>query len=614
MKTGFLLLLVVAGLSCGVAAEGEGAKAVAREPVTMPLKSGSIVLPAGTEFEVLESGPERVRLRHRIGEVSVPRAQVEMKGAMGAKAAAAAPAGAGAVTAPSDPADFAVPKPEARPGSVGEGKKPATWEVPRRFDVSIAGYTEPVTRIGDGRRGVVFFSHPDTNWAQHMLRANTEHFRAATGGEASLFIFEYPEIIVRRLVGKMLALYLEGDETARIDATGLAARVVEQIREITGMEELLLVGHSMGAGLLLADYAELARDERNSFLLISPMELFLPEESTPGAPVRTTLLANEDSDPFVQSAAWRRWIAAHKNRPVMEALEVSRDRDDPLAVPLSSGHLTVGDQIDAALLARLVRYCLGAGGLEELRAPRRPTSFEFEGRKVLLEINGTAPSKVVMFDPEAPSQRLHYRPVPTSAVWWSGGVPETSLVAWDFADPDERGAFVPGVAPEIVRVLRREGAGKIVLYGIGDGASLLLHDYAELAKMPGVTMILLSPREKLMPAEPWPAVDPSFAILATMENSDPEVRSNEFRSWLAANKHPYNEALDQCFAQWGPAGEAAARKGLHPLAERPPPPPMNFDFPGHIRDFHMYKLSDFALGYTTYWDQIPAYLWPFQKK
>jgi len=336
-------------------------------------------------------------------------------------------------------------------------------------------------------------------------------------------------------------------------------------------------------------------------------------ETTPGVPVRTTLLANEESDPFMRSAAWRSWIATHKDRSVMEALEASRDRDDPLAVPLTSGHLTVGDQIDAALLARLVRYRLGKSGLQDLRAPRRLTSFEFEGRKVVLETNGTGSSKVVMFDPEAPSQRLHYRPVPTSGLWWTDALFETSMVAWDFTTPDKPGAFSPGLAPEIVRVLRREGAGKIVLYGIGDGASLLLHDYEELAKIPGVTLILLSPREDLMPAEPWPSLDPNFAILTTKEKFDPAVRSEEFRSWLTVNKHPFSEALDQCFAQWGPRGEEAARKGLHALAERPPPPDMDFNFPGHIRDFHMHKLSDFALGYTTYWDQIPAYLWPFGK-
>jgi len=604
-----LLWLVVVLLPHGAAAEDARAKAVAREPVTMPLASGSVVLPAGTEFEVVESGSERVRLRHRIGEVSVSRAQVEIMATT-----KTAPAAAAAAEPSPPPADPVLPAPAARPGSVGEGKKPATWEVPRSFDVSIAGYSEPVTRIGDGPRGVVFFSHPDSNWARNMLRTNKDHFRAATGGGTSLFIFEYPEIIVRRLVGKMLTLYLDGDETARIDASGLAARLVEQIREITGIEELLLVGHSMGAGLLLADYEEMSRDERNSFLLISPMELFLPADKTPGAPVRTILLANEESDPFVRSPAWRRWIATHKDRPVIEALEASRDREDPLAVPFSSGHLTVGDQIDGALLARLVRHSLGLSGVEELRVPRRLTSLEVDGRKVMLEMNGTGPSKVVMFDPEAPSQRLHYRPVSTTGRWWTDAPWETSLVAWDFTKPGKQGAFVPGLAPEIARVLRREGAGKIVFYGIGDGASLLMHDYAELAKIPGVTMILLSPRERLMPPGPWPALDPNFAILATKEKFDPEVRSEEFRAWLTANKHPFNEALDQCFAQWGPSRQVAMRRGLHALAERPPPPEMNFDLPGHIRDFHMHKLSDFALGHTTYWDEIPAYLWPFEKK
>ena len=190
----------------------------------------------------------------------------------------------------------------------------------------------------------------------------------------------------------------------------------------------------------------------------------------------------------------------------------------------------------------------------------------------------------------------------------------------DFADrvgfrrARRTGWFVPGLAPEIVPVLRREGAGKIVLYGIGDGASLLLHDYAELAKIPGVNMILLSPREKLMPAEPWPALDPNFAILTTLEQTDPEVRSEEFWEWLSTNKHPFSDALVHWFAQWGSAVTLPGGKKLHPLAARPPPPKMNFDFPGHIRDYHMHRLSDFAWGYSTYWDQIPPYLQPSQVK
>ena len=206
------------------------AKALAREPVTMVLESGNVVLPAGTEFEVLESGPASVRLRHRIGEVSVSARAGGDNGSPGSE-------GGGAFSRPGparrrQPRPLRMPQlrvPEARPGSVGEGKKPATWEVPRRFYVSFGRLHR--TGHTHGRRAPwrwLFFSHPGYELgAADAAVANVEHFRAATNGEASLFTFEYPEIIVRRLVGQMLGRYLAWDETARIDATGLAARLVD---------------------------------------------------------------------------------------------------------------------------------------------------------------------------------------------------------------------------------------------------------------------------------------------------------------------------------------------------------------------------------------------------
>ena len=76
-----LLSLALAVLPHVAAAEAGRAKALAREPVTMVvLESGNVVLPAGTEFELVVRGPASVRLRHRIGEVSVSRAQVERTG------------------------------------------------------------------------------------------------------------------------------------------------------------------------------------------------------------------------------------------------------------------------------------------------------------------------------------------------------------------------------------------------------------------------------------------------------------------------------------------------------------------------------------------------------
>ena len=109
-----------------------------------------------------------------------------------------------------------------------------------------------------------------------------KHFRAATNGEASLFTFEYPETIVRRLVGQMLGRYLAWDETARIDATGLAARLVDQIREITGIEELLLVGDDSGLHCSWPTITRRRATSATASSLISPMELICPGRPRPG--------------------------------------------------------------------------------------------------------------------------------------------------------------------------------------------------------------------------------------------------------------------------------------------------------------------------------------------
>jgi pimeloyl-ACP methyl ester carboxylesterase len=505
---------------------------------------------------------------------------------------------------------FTVRAPEAEPGSVGPGRKPATWDRARDFESKFAGHVMVITRIGDGPRGVVLFAPPDSGRAKEMLRPSASIFRSAIGRGASLFTLEYPELFMRRLVGRLLTRSLEGDETARLDAKGMAAAVVAQIRETTGIKDLLLVGNSMGAGLILADYDELSRDERNSFLLVSPMDLFLPDKPPDGPPVRTVMMANEDSDPFLQNEEWQRWVAAHKDGPAMEALEAARDTSDPLSLPFTHGHLTVGEHFDPVMLARLLRYGLGEGGLDELRAPHRLPSFTHEGRRVVLEINGATREKVVMFDPEAPSQRLHYRSLPTSAVrpW------DATMVAWDFVEPDDRGAYVPGVAPEIVRNLRRLDAGPIVLYGIGEGANLLLHDYDELSAMPGVSLILLCPREKLMPRRPWPELDRAVTVLVANEQTDPGVRSEEFRFWLVANKHSFSDVLNHWFAQWHTVSRLPGLPPLHPLAERPKAPEMFQDVSYHIRDFHLHKVSDFALGYESIYERLPRHLRPFPVK
>jgi hypothetical protein len=83
----------------------------------------------------------------------------------------------------------------------------------------------------------------------------------------------------------------------RIDFSGQASSVVQQIRSATGLTEICLVGNSFGAGLILWDFATLASDTHVRFVLISPSELFMPFTPPAAIPLpRTVLVADALND------------------------------------------------------------------------------------------------------------------------------------------------------------------------------------------------------------------------------------------------------------------------------------------------------------------------------
>ena len=234
-------------------------------------------------------------------------------------------------------------------GPTGRGEAVATWDKVTYLPVTIAGIGDRSAGWATAARGWSS-SRGSGAGCKIRLRADVQLLREATGGETSLFVFSYPDFMRKTLMPTLLRSYLRGRHEARADLRGLASSLVAQIREQTGIEDLLLVGNSIGASMLLADYAELARDERNSFLLISPMEACLPPLEQIGPLVRTTLLANEATDPFTRGSAMRRWLAENKDARVLSALEKARDQGDHAATPLDTGHLLIGDQIDGRLL------------------------------------------------------------------------------------------------------------------------------------------------------------------------------------------------------------------------------------------------------------------------
>jgi hypothetical protein len=213
-----------------------------------------------------------------------------------------------------------------------------------------------------------------------------------------------------------------------------------------------------------------------------------------------------------------------------------------------------------------------------------------------------------MFDTDVPSQRRYYRPRSPQALL----NPDTTVVLWDFADGRKPADLAPGVAPAIVKALRAHGAGRITLYAMADAASVLIGDYNEFSKLQGVSLILLSPREKRMPPPPWPVLDPQVAFLLSNENTDPSLESDAFKHWIAANKHPVTSALKHQLSQWAPEFRVPlARMPGNGLAAVPEAPDDSRDFAERLRPYSLRKVSDYVLGRMKIWELLPAEKQPF---
>jgi len=128
----------------------------------------------------------------------------------------------------------------------------------------------------------------------------------------SLFLWGYPKVPPFDGVQKAIGSWMGGGNE-RVEFPGVATAVAEGIRKKTGLKKLLLVGNSLGGGVLLWDYPKLSENADNQFLLISPTEMFMPDPVTLKAMKRGVLIADEKADPFVKSQALKSWIASNKS-------------------------------------------------------------------------------------------------------------------------------------------------------------------------------------------------------------------------------------------------------------------------------------------------------------
>lgn len=258
-----------------------------------------------------------------------------------------------------------------------------------QMEITVCGSQVKVTRLGNGPLGVIFFGH--TGWDRIIptIVAGASEFDGLLPEKASFFLWDYPDQrddspFIK--TDRALAEYDKGD-TAKVrpDFKGITISVLTQIRQQTGIKQFLLVGNSLGAGVILWDYPELVKDPLLKFLLISPTEPFMPLIPTLVKLERTMLLTGvedptgrkEFPDGYMKGKDACRWAKANTDESAIK--KINESMINPAQSKngiqlrngrqLGAGHIIIGNEIKIPILTRLIKVNLGLSPSSLLAKP-----------------------------------------------------------------------------------------------------------------------------------------------------------------------------------------------------------------------------------------------------
>lgn len=321
--------------------------AVLAEPVKFPVmmngrRIGESTVQAGTMVEVLGQAGGRVRIKYGAAEPQWVAESAVRDLRLAAPAEEPVPEPAEETPPEATPAaeeeSSAPPEPAVEEAGESPTEEAGAGGDPVKFDISLQGATVPVERWGEGETGVIFFSNSGDMAAD--IRAAMDQYEELRGKGCSLFLWRYPKTEPFNGVQKAIGAFMSGGEE-RVDFSGVASAVLDGIKKQSGLQKFVLVGNSLGGGVILWDHAELAKDENLKFMLISPTEVFMPEVDKFGPMDRTALIAHRRGDDFVKDRKINSWIAAHRSPLTGE-------------VDSRAGHILVGRDFGHAALAAAI--------------------------------------------------------------------------------------------------------------------------------------------------------------------------------------------------------------------------------------------------------------------
>ena len=271
------------------------------------------------------------------------------------------------------------------PNSEDASSPPSTLTKPHTetFEIDAAGTKVEVTRMGSGPIGVIFFGNSDSQGMKEMILGEPRWFSEIVPDKCSFFLWAYPDSPPFDQVQPAISAYMQGDNAKmRPDFKGIASNVLAQMRDKSGLKEWLLVGNSLGAGIILWDYKELEADPKTAFLLVSPTETFMPPVSELGKLERSMMLAakgwkNGDkqmrTDPFLRGEEAWDWVASNLDTQAADKITESSANEPEQIVSkpgeakrtmskktdFSIGHKIIGQHINNELLGKILKVKLG---------------------------------------------------------------------------------------------------------------------------------------------------------------------------------------------------------------------------------------------------------------
>ena len=209
---------------------------------------------------------------------------------------------------------------------------------PTTLQIKVASKMTKVDRWGTGEKALVFFSH--TGPMNESVVAGINSYAPLFTAGYSIFLLTYPNGKPFTETQRTLQSWMKGEDS-KLNFAGVATEVVDGIRSQTGIKEYLLVGDSLGAGILLADYAKLSAGGNVRFVLVSPTEPFSPEAKSLPPLKNSILLANGRGDDFVRSVAFRKWIEGQR-------------AGETVTSQIPPGHLILGENLGHELFVKIL--------------------------------------------------------------------------------------------------------------------------------------------------------------------------------------------------------------------------------------------------------------------